>query len=63
VVRGAIADIGALLRAAGPVGGAVGGVVGGVTGGVVGGVKGVLGVPQHTGTVRKANRKKSARRR
>jgi hypothetical protein len=34
-------------RAAGPVGGAVGGVAGGV----FGGVKGVLGVPQNTGSV------------
>src|SRR5829696_1060076 len=58
VVRGAQQGAYVGNRAAGPVGGAVGGVVGGVTGGVVGGVKGVLGVPQHTGTVRKAYRKK-----
>ena len=32
--------------------------VGGVTGGVVGGVRGVVGVPQRTGTVRKVYRKK-----
>jgi hypothetical protein len=48
-------------RAAGPIGGAVGGVVGGVTGGVVGGVRGVIGAPQHTGSVRKVHRKKHRR--
>jgi hypothetical protein len=58
IVRGAQQGATVGNRAAGPVGGAVGGVVGGVTGGVVGGVKGVLGVPQHTGTVRNAHRKK-----
>ena len=35
------------------VGGAVGGAVGGVAGGVVGGVKGVLGVPQNTGSIQR----------
>ncbi len=42
--------------AAGPVGGAVGGVAGGVAGGVVGGVKGVLGIPQASGTRSKPRR-------
>jgi hypothetical protein len=50
VIRGA--EEGAVTgnRAAGPVGGAVGGVVGGVEGGIVGGVKGILGIPQRTGS-------------
>jgi hypothetical protein len=58
VIGGAQQGAAAGHRAAGPVGAAVGGVVGGVTGGVVGGVRGVIGAPQHTGTVRKAHRKK-----
>jgi hypothetical protein len=37
-------------RAAGPVGAVVGAVVGGAVGGVVGGVKGVIGIPQSTGS-------------
>jgi hypothetical protein len=53
VVRGAQEGAAVGNRAAGPVGGAVGGAVGGVAGGVAGGVKGVLGVPQNTGTVRR----------
>jgi hypothetical protein len=50
VIRGAEEGAAAGDRAAGPVGGAVGGVVGGVEGGVVGGVKGILGIPQRTGS-------------
>ena len=53
IVRGAEQGAAVGNRAAGPVGGAVGGAVGGVTGGVVGGVKGVLGIPQNTGTVQR----------
>jgi hypothetical protein len=53
IVRGAEQGAAVGNRAAGPVGGAVGGAVGGVAGGVVGGVKGVLGVPQNTGTVQR----------
>ena len=61
IVRGAQDGARVGNRAAGPVGGAVGGVVGGVTGGVVGGVKGVIGVPQSTGSTRKAYRKRHHR--
>jgi len=50
VIRGAEEGAAAGNRAAGPVGGAVGGVVGGVEGGIVGGVKGILGIPQRTGS-------------
>jgi hypothetical protein len=53
IVRGAEQGAAVGNRAAGPVGGAVGGAVGGVAGGVVGGVKGVLGVPQNTGSVQR----------
>jgi hypothetical protein len=53
IVRGAEQGAAVGNRAAGPVGGAVGGAVGGVTGGVVGGVKGVLGIPQNTGSVQR----------
>jgi hypothetical protein len=49
IVRGAEQGAAVGNRAAGPVGGAVGGV----TGGVVGGVKGVLGIPQNTGSVQR----------
>ena len=50
IIRGAEEGAAAGNRAAGPVGGAVGGVVGGVEGGIVGGVKGILGIPQRTGS-------------
>lgn len=50
VVRGAQEGAAVGNRAAGPVGGVVGGAVGGVFGGVAGGVKGVLGIPQNTGS-------------
>ena len=50
VIRGAEEGAATGNRAAGPVGGAVGGVVGGVEGGIVGGVKGILGIPQRTGS-------------
>src|ERR1035438_20976 len=50
VIRGAEEGAATGSRAAGPVGGAVGGVVGGVEGGIVGGVKGILGIPQRTGS-------------
>ena len=53
IVRGAEQGAAVGNRAAGPVGGAVGGAVGGVAGGVAGGVKGVLGIPQNTGTVQR----------
>jgi hypothetical protein len=53
IVRGAEQGAAVGNRAAGPVGGAVGGAVGGVAGGVVGGVKGVLGIPQNTGSVQR----------
>ena len=56
IVRGAEQGATVGNRAAGPVGGAVGGAVGGVAGGVAGGVKGVLGIPQNTGSVHKARR-------
>jgi len=51
IVRGAQEGATVGDRAAGPVGGAVGGAVGGVAGGVAGGVKGVLGIPQNTGSI------------
>ncbi|MBZ6075737.1 hypothetical protein [Microvirga puerhi] len=57
IVRGAEQGAAVGNRAAGPVGGAVGGAVGGVTGGVVGGVKGVLGIPQNTGSVQRHHTK------
>jgi phage tail tape-measure protein len=63
VVRGAREGAATGHRAAGPVGGAVGGAVGGVAGGVVGGVKGVLGIPQNTGTTRRSYRKQKRVRR
>jgi hypothetical protein len=50
IIRGAEEGAAVGNRAAGPVGGAVGGVVGGVGGGVVGGVKGILGIPQRSGS-------------
>lgn len=50
VVRGAQQGAAVGNDVAGPVGGAVGGAVGAVGGGVAGGVKGVLGIPQNTGT-------------
>ena len=50
IIRGAEEGTAAGNRAAGPVEGAVGGVVGGVEGGIVGGVKGILGIPQRTGS-------------
>ncbi len=50
VVRGAQQGAAMGNDVAGPVGGAVGGAVGAVGGGVAGGVKGVLGIPQNTGT-------------
>lgn len=50
IIRGAQEGAATGNRAAGPVGGAVGGVVGGVEGGVVGGVKGILGIPQRSGS-------------
>jgi phage tail tape-measure protein len=53
VVRGAQEGAAVGNHTAGPVGAAVGGAVGGVAGGVAGGVKGVLGVPQNTGTVKR----------
>ncbi len=65
VVRGAEQGAAVGNRAAGPVGGAVGGAVGGVAGGVVGGVKGVLGIPQNTGSVqrhRTYHKKRTTRR-
>nr|WP_262298068.1 hypothetical protein [Microvirga sp. HBU67692] len=49
IVRGAEQGAAVGNRAACPVGGAVGGV----TGGVVGGVKGILGIPQNTGSVQR----------
>ncbi|MEW6255226.1 MAG: hypothetical protein AB1592_04660 [Pseudomonadota bacterium] len=52
VVRGAQQGAAVGNDVAGPVGGAVGGAVGAVGGGVAGGVKGVLGVPQNTGSVK-----------
>lgn len=55
VVRGAQQGAAVGNDVAGPVGGAVGGAVGAVGGGVAGGVKGVLGVPQNTGTVSGSN--------
>lgn len=51
VVRGAQQGAAVGNDVAGPIGGAVGGAVGAVGGGVAGGVKGVLGVPQTTGSV------------
>ncbi|WP_262031018.1 hypothetical protein [Microvirga sp. Mcv34] len=65
IVRGAEQGAAVGNRAAGPVGGAVGGAVGGVTGGVVGGVKGVLGIPQTTGSVKRhqtTHKKRAAHR-
>jgi hypothetical protein len=59
IVRGAEQGAAVGNKAAGPVGGAVGGAVGGVAGGVAGGVKGVLGIPQNTGTIKKARRSTS----
>ena len=56
IIRGAEEGAAAGNRAAGPVGGAVGGVVGGVEGGIVGGVKGVLGIPQRTGSAGRRDR-------
>lgn len=53
IVRGAQQGAAVGHHAAGPVGGAVGGAVGGVAGGVVGGVKGVLGIPQNTGSIQR----------
>lgn len=50
IIRGAEEGSAVGNRAAGPVGGAVGGVVGGVEGGVVGGIKGILGIPQRSGS-------------
>jgi LTXXQ motif family protein len=50
IIRGAEEGAAVGNRAAGPVGGAVGGVVGGVEGGIVGGIKGILGIPQRTGS-------------
>ncbi len=50
IVRGAQEGAYQGNRAAGPVGGLVGGAVGAGVGGAVGGVKGVLGIPQRTGT-------------
>jgi hypothetical protein len=58
IVRGAQKGAAVGNRTAGPVGGAVGGAVGGVVGGVAGGVKGVLGIPQETGTVKRRPAKK-----
>ena len=60
IVRGAQRGAAVGSHAAGPVGGAVGGAVGGVAGGVAGGVKGVLGIPQSTGSVQphRTNHKK-----
>ena len=60
IVRGAQQGAAVGSHAAGPVGGAVGGAVGGVAGGVAGGVKGVLGIPQSTGSVQphRTNHKK-----
>jgi hypothetical protein len=63
IVRGAEQGAAVGKRTAGPVGGAVGGAVGGVVGGVAGGVKGVLGIPQETGTIkRRPARKRTANR-
>jgi hypothetical protein len=56
VVRGAQEGAAVGNRAAGPVGGVVGGAVGGVFGGVAGGVKGVLGIPQSSGSSSRAQR-------
>ena len=61
IVRGAEQGAAVGNRAAGPIGGAVGGAVGGVAGGVAGGVKGVLGVPQNTGSVRRVHRHQTSR--
>lgn len=60
VVRGAQQGAAVGNDVAGPVGGAVGGAVGAVGGGVAGGVKGVLGIPQSSGTV-KGNSARPAR--
>lgn len=57
VVRGAQEGAAVGNDVAGPVGGAVGGAVGAVGGGIAGGVKGVLGVPQNTGTVQSGKSK------
>jgi len=56
IVRGAQQGAAVGSHAAGPVGGAVGGIAGGVAGGV----KGVLGIPQSTGSVQphRTNHKK-----
>lgn len=62
IVRGAEQGAAVGNRAAGPVGGAVGGAVGGVAGGVAGGVKGVLGIPQNTGTVQRQRVNKAKKR-
>ena len=62
IIRGAEEGSAAGNRAAGPVGGAVGGVVGGVEGGVVGGIKGILGIPQRTGSGRDRWDQRSIRR-
>jgi len=56
IIRGTEEGAAAGNRAAGPVGGAVGGVVGGVEGGIVGGVKGILGIPQRTGSAGRRDR-------
>ncbi|WP_262298413.1 hypothetical protein [Microvirga sesbaniae] len=61
IVRGAEQGAAVGNRAAGPVGGAVGGAVGGVAGGVAGGVKGVLGIPQNTGSVHRQHAKTKKR--
>jgi len=50
IIRGGEEGAAAGNRAAGPAGGAVGAVVGGVAGGLAGGVKGILGIPQRTGS-------------
>jgi hypothetical protein len=56
IIRGTEEGAAAGNRAAGPVGGAVGGVVGGVEGGIVGGDKGILGIPQRTGSAGRRDR-------
>lgn len=59
VVKGAQEGAAAGNRAAGPVGGAVGAGVGGVVGGVAGGIKGMLGIPQRTGSVARSSSDRS----